>query len=49
MARIDILTVVPELLESPLNHSIVQRAKNKGLVDMESACIILEQYLSRKK
>ena len=29
--RIDILTVVPELLESPLNHSIVQRAKNKGL------------------
>lgn len=30
--RIDILTVVPELLESPLNHSIVQRAKNKGLV-----------------
>ena len=27
--RIDILTVVPELLESPLNHSIVQRAKNK--------------------
>ena len=22
--------------------------KNKGLVDMESACVILEQYLSRK-
>ncbi len=34
MARIDILTVVPELLESPLNHSIVQRAKNKGLVEI---------------
>lgn len=32
--RIDILTVVPELLESPLNHSIVQRAKDKGLVDI---------------
>ena len=32
--RIDILTVVPELLESPLNHSIVQRAKNKGLVEI---------------
>ena len=32
--RIDILTVVPELLESPLGHSIVQRAKNKGLVEI---------------
>ena len=32
--RIDILTVVPELLESPLNHSIVERAKKKGLVEI---------------
>ena len=32
--RIDILTAVPELLESPLNHSIIQRAKNKGLVEV---------------
>ena len=32
--RIDIITVVPKLLESPLNHSIVQRAKNKGLVEI---------------
>lgn len=32
--RIDILTVVPELLESPLNHSIVGRARNKGIVDI---------------
>ncbi len=32
--RIDILTVVPELLESPLSHSIVQRARNKGLVEI---------------
>ena len=31
MIRIDILTLLPELLESPLNHSIVQRAKDKGL------------------
>ncbi len=30
--RIDILTVLPELLESPLNCSIVKRAKEKGLV-----------------
>ena len=28
------MTVVPELLESPLNHSIVQRAKNKNLVEI---------------
>ena len=32
--RIDIITVVPELLESPLNHSIVKRARDKGLVDI---------------
>ncbi|HNY06237.1 MAG TPA: tRNA (guanosine(37)-N1)-methyltransferase TrmD [Candidatus Egerieousia sp.] len=30
--RIDILTAVPELLASPLNFSIVERAKKKGLV-----------------
>lgn len=33
--RIDILSAVPELLESPLNHSIIQRAKNKGIVEIE--------------
>lgn len=32
--RIDILTVVPDLLESPFNHSILQRAKDKGLVEI---------------
>ena len=32
--RIDILTVVPELLESPLSHSIVGRAIQKGLVEI---------------
>ena len=32
--RIDILTVVPELLESPLSCSIVGRAIKKGLVDI---------------
>ena len=30
--RIDIITVLPELLESPLNCSIVKRAREKGLV-----------------
>jgi tRNA (guanine37-N1)-methyltransferase len=32
--RIDIITVLPELLESPLNHSIVKRAKEKNLVEI---------------
>jgi tRNA (guanine37-N1)-methyltransferase len=30
--NIDILTVLPELLESPFNHSILKRAKEKGLL-----------------
>ena len=32
--RIDIITCVPELLESPLSHSIVGRAIKKGLVEI---------------
>ena len=32
--RIDILTVMPEALESPLSCSIVKRAQDKGLVDI---------------
>ena len=32
--RIDILTVLPELLESPLNHSIMKRAQEKGLLQI---------------
>ena len=32
--RIDIITVVPELLESPLGYSIVGRAIRKGLVEI---------------
>jgi len=34
MIRIDILTVVPELLDSPLSHSIVQRAQKNNLVEI---------------
>ncbi len=34
MMRIDILTVMPEALESPLHCSIVQRAQDKGLVEI---------------
>jgi tRNA (guanine37-N1)-methyltransferase len=32
--RIDIITVLPEMLESPLNHSIVKRAREKGLAEI---------------
>ena len=32
--RIDILSVVPELLDSPLNCSIVGRAQKKGIVEI---------------
>jgi tRNA (guanine37-N1)-methyltransferase len=34
MMRIDILTVSPGLLESPLNFSIIRRARDKGVVDI---------------
>ena len=30
--RFDIITLMPELLESPFNHSILKRAKEKGLL-----------------
>ncbi|MEN8117848.1 MAG: tRNA (guanosine(37)-N1)-methyltransferase TrmD [Bacteroidota bacterium] len=32
--RIDIVTVLPEILESPFNHSIIKRAKEKGLAEI---------------
>ncbi len=32
--RIDIISVLPELLESPLGHSIIKRAQTKGLVEI---------------
>ena len=31
---IDILTVLPELLESPFGHSILKRARDKGLLEI---------------
>src|SRR5215475_11539361 len=33
--HIDILTVLPELLQSPFDHSIMKRAKEKGLLQVE--------------
>jgi len=32
--RIDIITVLPQLFDGPLNNSIVQRAQDKGLVEI---------------
>lgn len=32
--RIDILTVLPELLEGPFNHSIIKRATEKGVAQV---------------
>ncbi|WP_293905447.1 MULTISPECIES: tRNA (guanosine(37)-N1)-methyltransferase TrmD [unclassified Sphingobacterium] len=32
--RFDIITVLPDLLESPFAHSILQRAKDKGLAEI---------------
>ncbi|WP_431121636.1 tRNA (guanosine(37)-N1)-methyltransferase TrmD [Flagellimonas flava] len=33
--RIDIITVLPELMQSPFNASILKRAKEKGLVEVQ--------------
>ncbi|HAX96777.1 MAG TPA: tRNA (guanosine(37)-N1)-methyltransferase TrmD [Prolixibacteraceae bacterium] len=32
--RIDIITVLPEILSGPFSHSIVKRARDKGLVEI---------------
>jgi tRNA (guanine37-N1)-methyltransferase len=44
--RIDILTVLPELIDSPLNHSIVKRAREKKLVEIN--IINLRDFASDK-
>ncbi len=44
--RIDILTVLPEMLESPLNCSILKRAQDKGLVEI--AVHNLREYTTNK-
>lgn len=37
-----------EMAEENLRNKKINYRKDKGLVDIESACIILEQYLERK-
>lgn len=36
MLHIDIITVVPELLEGPFSHSILKRAQEKGLLTVQT-------------
>ena len=33
--RIDIISAVPDLLQSPFAHSIMQRAQQKGLLEVK--------------
>jgi tRNA (guanine37-N1)-methyltransferase len=40
--KIDIITVVPDLLNSPFAHSIMKRARDKGLLEVN--CINLRNY-----
>ncbi|HRT48595.1 MAG TPA: tRNA (guanosine(37)-N1)-methyltransferase TrmD [Bacteroidales bacterium] len=44
--RIDIITVLPELLQSPLSHSIIKRAREKGIVEIN--VINLRDYATDK-
>ncbi|MFB6318574.1 tRNA (guanosine(37)-N1)-methyltransferase TrmD [Saccharicrinis sp. FJH54] len=44
--RIDIITVLPELLESPLHTSILKRAQDKGLVEFN--VVNLRNYSTNK-
>ncbi len=45
--RIDIITVLPQLLESPFLHSILKRAIEKGLVEVN--LINLRDYSTQKQ
>ena len=47
MMRIDIITCLPRLLESPFSHSILKRAQDKGLVEV--VVHDLRDYASNKQ
>ena len=44
--RIDIITLLPEIISGPLDHSIVKRARKKGLVEIN--IIQLRNYATDK-
>lgn len=46
MLHIDIISVVPDLLESPFSHSIMKRARDRGLLEVE--VINLREYAVNK-
>ena len=46
MLHIDIISVLPDLLESPFSHSILKRAQSKGLVQVN--VINLRDYAHNK-
>lgn len=45
--RIDIITILPQLLESPFQHSILKRAIDKGLVEVN--LVNLRDYSDQKQ
>lgn len=45
--RIDIITILPQLLESPFQHSILKRAIDKGLVEIN--LVNLRDYSDQKQ
>ncbi len=47
MVRIDIISVVPDLLQSPFSHSILKRAREKGLLEVN--VINLRDFSSSKQ
>src|SRR6478752_1754003 len=44
--HIDILTLFPEMFESPFGHSMMKRAQAKGLVDID--CVNIRDYSTNK-
>ena len=40
--RIDVLTIFPEMLQSPLDHSILKRARDEGYLDVR--CTDIRQF-----
>ncbi|MES2559735.1 MAG: tRNA (guanosine(37)-N1)-methyltransferase TrmD [Bacteroidota bacterium] len=44
--HIDILTLFPEMFESPFGHSMMKRAQQKGLVEIE--CVNIRDFATNK-
>ncbi len=44
--RVDIVTIFPEMLRSPLEHSILKRAQEKGILEVN--CVDLRAYTTDK-